>query len=307
MKWLCYLSVLLPGASVLFLMLRAISLPGASLGVSRLFSFRWDVVTSNPEVWAEAASQVFFSLGVFQGVMSAYASRKPPTQNTTLDAVAVALCNAILSLISATAAFAVAGHMAASTSAAGAAGGGPDWDRLRLEGPELVFVLYPVALAALPVPNLFCFLFFLSFVLLGVSSVASLIQPSVDLLLQSRVLAGRAQLWLISLCLCVSCCLMGLFFCLRSGVVVLETADYHWGVVGLLLVGTAETLAFGWVYGLGRQQRHVGGRAAHGFVAVYVCALIIACSLGFFGGSSAAAAAGLGAAAALLLGGAAVC
>ncbi|KAL8449517.1 hypothetical protein Emed_003168 [Eimeria media] len=302
MKCLCYLSVLLPGCCVLLLMARAVSLPGASAGVSRLFSLEWDVVVKNPEVWAEAASQVFFSLGVFQGVMSAYASRKPPTQNTTVDAMAVAVCNAVLSLVSAVAAFAVAGHVASSGSP-----GKDPWEGLRLEGPQLVFVLYPMALASLPATHFFCIIFFLSFILLGVSSVASLIQPIVDLLLQSRAFAGKLKLWVTSLCLCVSCCLLGFFFCLRSGLVVLETADFHWGVVGLLLIGTMESLAFGWVYGLGRQRRHVGGRAAYGFVAVYVSALVLACCLGFFGGSRAAAAAGAGAAAALLLGGAAVC
>ncbi|KAL8430716.1 hypothetical protein ACSSS7_005766 [Eimeria intestinalis] len=302
MKCLCYLSVLLPGCCVLLLMARAVSLPGASLGVSRLFSLDWEVA-SNPEVWAEAASQVFFSLGVFQGVMSAYASRKPPTQNTTVDAMAVAICNAGLSLISAVAAFAVAGHIASSGSGESAA----SWEDVKLEGPQLVFVLYPMALASLPATHFFCVIFFLSFILLGVSSVASLIQPVVDLLLQSRAFTGKLKLWVTSLCLCVSCCLLGFFFCLRSGLVVLQTADYHWGVVGLLLIGTTESLAFGWVYGLGRQRRHVGGRAAYGFVAVYVSALFLACCLGFFGGSRAAAAAGVGAAAALLLGGAAVC
>ncbi|KAL8272122.1 hypothetical protein Esti_003965 [Eimeria stiedai] len=303
MKWLCYLSVLLPGCCVLLLMARAVSLPGASSGVARLFSLDWGVVVSNPEVWAEAASQVFFSLGVFQGVMSAYASRKPPTQNTTVDAVAVAVCNAVLSLVSAVAAFAVAGHVAS----AGSAESDVSWEAVRLEGPQLVFVLYPMALASLPATHFFCIIFFLSFILLGVSSVASLIQPIVDLLLQSRAFAGKLKLWVTSFCLCVSCCLVGFFFCLSSGLVVLQTADYHWGVVGLLLIGTTESLAFGWVYGLGRQRRHVGGRAAYGFVAVYVSALVLACCLGFFGGSRAAAAAGVGAAAALLLGGAATC
>ena len=306
MKCLCYLSVLLPTACVLLLMVRAVSLPGASLGVSRLFSLDWDILAGNAEVWAEAASQVFFSLGVFQGVMSAYASRKPPTQNTTVDALAVAACNAILSIVSAAAAFAVAGHVA---SAGSPAGGDVDWTRLRLEGPQLVFVLYPMALASLPAPHFFCLLFFASFILLGISSVASLIQPIIDLLLQSRAFAGRARLWVTALCLCCLCFLLGLFFCLRSsnGVVVLETADYHWGVVGLLLVGTVESLAFGWVYGLGRQRRHIGGRAAYGFVAVYVAALLISCSLGFFGGSATVAAAGTSAAIGLMLGGAAVC
>ncbi|KAL8437555.1 hypothetical protein Efla_000418 [Eimeria flavescens] len=303
MKCLCYLSVLLPGCCVLLLMVRAVSLPGAAVGVARLFSLKWEVMLSNPEVWAEAASQVFFSLGVFQGVMSAYAARKPPTQNTTIDALAVALCNAVLSIVSAVAAFAVAGHVAS----AGSTGGDPEWEGLRLEGPQLVFVLYPVALASLPATHFFCIIFFLSFILLGVSSVASLIQPIVDLLLQSRACAGKARLWVTSLCLCVCCCLLGFFFCLRSGLVVLQTADYNWGVVGLLLVGTIESLAFGWVYGLGRQRRHVGSRAAYGLVGVYVLSLFLACSLGFFGGSSVAAAAGVGAAAALLLGGAAVC
>ncbi|CDJ40506.1 sodium-dependent transporter, putative [Eimeria tenella] len=95
-RCLCCLSVLLPSCCVLLLLLRAAALPGAWEGVQQLFAVDFPLLLSAPEIWPEAASQVLFSLGLFQGAMSSFAAHKPPNNNPTLDALAVGLAVSVL-------------------------------------------------------------------------------------------------------------------------------------------------------------------------------------------------------------------
>ncbi|CBZ50958.1 putative sodium-dependent transporter [Neospora caninum Liverpool] len=252
-----YAAVLLPIFAILLVMISALTLDGADLGLSYLFSFNWRTLVDQPEIWGEAASQVFFSLGVFQGVMTAYASHKKVTQNTIVDATAVAGSNTVLSFVSGVATFAIAGHVAKRVGAIDRVTGAADLSAMNIAGSQLVFVLYPISLATLPAPQLFCALFFLAFFLLGITSAISFVQPVIDLLKASRLLK-RTKRWKLTLAACVVGFLLGLPFCLRSGIYLIESADYHWSVIGLTFLGCCESLAFGWVYGLGRQVQAVG-------------------------------------------------
>lgn len=59
---------------VLFILLiRGITLPGAWEGIRYYLQPNFDVI-QNPQVWVDAATQVFFSLGPGFGVLLAYAS-----------------------------------------------------------------------------------------------------------------------------------------------------------------------------------------------------------------------------------------
>ncbi|PFH36628.1 Sodium:neurotransmitter symporter family protein [Besnoitia besnoiti] len=252
-----YAAVLLPLSAMFLVMVSALTLDGATLGLSHFFSVDWSVLVNQPAIWGEAAAQVFFSLGVFQGVMTAYAAHKKVVQNAVVDASAVAASNTVLSVISGVATFAIAGHVAKRIGALDAATGLADMSAMNIEGSQLVFVLYPISLATLPGAQLFCLLFFLAFFLLGVTSALSFVQPVIDTLKESRLL-HRARRWKLTFAACVAGFLLSVPFCLRTGVYLLDTADYHWSVVGLTFLGCCECIAFGWVYGLGRQAQTVG-------------------------------------------------
>ncbi|KEP62182.1 UNVERIFIED_CONTAM: Sodium:neurotransmitter symporter family protein [Hammondia hammondi] len=274
-----YAAVLLPVFAICLVMASALTLDGASLGLSHLFSVNWGALVEQPEIWGEAASQVFFSLGVFQGVMTAYASHKKVTQNTILDATAVAATNAVLSFVSGVATFAIAGHVAKRVGEIDEVTGVADLSAMNIAGNQLVFVLYPISLATLPAPQLFCALFFLAFFLLGVTSAISFVQPAIDLLKESKLWRGTKR-WKLTLAACVLGFVLGVPFCLRSGIYLIESADYHWSVVGLTFLGCCEALAFGWVYGMGRQVELLGFLpvAVHAFSylgGVSIAALIL--------------------------------
>lgn len=68
-----WFTALFPYAVLFILLIRGITLPGAMEGIKYYVYPNFDVIT-NAEVWVDAATQVFFSLGPGFGVLLAYAS-----------------------------------------------------------------------------------------------------------------------------------------------------------------------------------------------------------------------------------------
>ena len=69
----------------------------------------------DPEVWLEAATQIFFSLSLGFGGLVAYASYNSQSNNTLRDAILVTLVNCFTSVYAAIVVFAILGHQAKRT------------------------------------------------------------------------------------------------------------------------------------------------------------------------------------------------
>ena len=63
----------------------------------------------DPLVWLDAATQIFFSLGVAFGTIVAYASYNPIHENTLRDAVGISVTNCLTSLFAAVVVFSILG------------------------------------------------------------------------------------------------------------------------------------------------------------------------------------------------------
>lgn len=68
-----WFTALFPYAVLLILLIRGITLPGSAEGIKYYLQPNFDVIYK-AEVWVDAATQVFFSLGPGFGVLLAYAS-----------------------------------------------------------------------------------------------------------------------------------------------------------------------------------------------------------------------------------------
>ncbi len=62
------------------------------VGIAHLFTPRWELLT-RPEVWLEAGTQVFFSLGLAFGGLIAFSSYNPANNNCFRDAILVSFTN----------------------------------------------------------------------------------------------------------------------------------------------------------------------------------------------------------------------
>lgn len=69
----------------------------------------------SPQVWLEAATQIFFSLGVSIGALVALASYTKPRYNNLANSFIVCITNALTSIFSSIIIFSIVGFRAANT------------------------------------------------------------------------------------------------------------------------------------------------------------------------------------------------
>ena len=70
----------------------------------------------SPQVWLEASTQIFFSLGVSTGALIALSSYTKPHYNALTDSIIVCLTNSATSIFSAIVVFSVIGFKAKQTN-----------------------------------------------------------------------------------------------------------------------------------------------------------------------------------------------
>ncbi|MBN3309701.1 ECT2 protein, partial [Amia calva] len=108
-----YFSSLFPYVVLLCFLIRGLMLEGAFEGIAYMFYPRLHI-WADVQVWRQAATQVFFALGLGFGSIIAYSSYNPPTNNCHRDAVVVATINLMTSLLATLVVFAVLGFRAHS-------------------------------------------------------------------------------------------------------------------------------------------------------------------------------------------------
>jgi SNF family Na+-dependent transporter len=92
---------------------KGLSLPGSEDGIEAYIGV-WDmsVLTEQGEVWSVAASQIFFSLSVTFGILTAYGSHCKRDEPVVLNSCVIAASDTMFSFISGFAVFAALGHLA---------------------------------------------------------------------------------------------------------------------------------------------------------------------------------------------------
>lgn len=91
---------------LLFIMLgKSVSLEGSEDGIKAYLSCDWGVLVSQPAVWAKAVSQIFFSIGITFGIMTAYGSHCHRDEPALLNSSVIAASNSLFSFIAGFAVF----------------------------------------------------------------------------------------------------------------------------------------------------------------------------------------------------------
>ncbi|ESO97642.1 hypothetical protein LOTGIDRAFT_103896 [Lottia gigantea] len=156
-----WFTALFPYVVLFILMCRGATLDGAAIGIEYYLTPKFDRLLSS-EVWVDAATQVFFSLGPGFGVLLAYASYNPLHNNVYRDALLTSAINCLTSFFSGFVIFMILGYMSQKS--------GLDIDKVATEGPGLVFIVYPEAIATLPGAPYWSIIFFLMLLTLGLDS-----------------------------------------------------------------------------------------------------------------------------------------
>lgn len=109
-----YITATFPYIVLITFFFRGITLKGASDGIFHLFTPKWHTLT-DPVVWLEAGTQIFFSLGLAFGGLIAFSSYNPVNNNCYRDAILVSLTNCFTSMFAGIVVFSIIGFKATMT------------------------------------------------------------------------------------------------------------------------------------------------------------------------------------------------
>eukprot|EP01083_Nonionella_stella_P087468 243381_1 len=236
-----YVTMLLPAFIIIVLVIRGATLSGSLTGVTAYIG-EWDMSSlSQGIVWSQAVTQIFFSIGVTFGIMTAYSSYNSRYSNTVQDAYIIALVNSAVSIFAGFAVFSVLGFLSEKT--------GTSIKDLKVGGPSLAFVTYPVALAETTGSHFFSVLFFLTLFFLGIDSAFSLAEAVITAFKDSNMY-NKVSRTTIVLIVCFSGFLIGTLYVSDLGVHFLDVVDAYVNNILMMFIGFMESYAAGWLYNL---------------------------------------------------------
>ncbi|CAH1405413.1 unnamed protein product [Nezara viridula] len=153
-----WVTALAPYVVLFILLIRGVTLPGAEIGIQYYLTPQWHKLL-NTKVWIDAASQIFFSLGPGFGTLLALSSYNKFHNNCYRDAILTSSINCLTSFLAGFVIFSVLGYMAHVQ--------GKSVDQVGLEGPGLVFIVYPEAIATMTGSVFWSIIFFLMLITLA--------------------------------------------------------------------------------------------------------------------------------------------
>jgi NSS family neurotransmitter:Na+ symporter len=214
--------ILIPSliALVIVLVIRALTLPGASAGLAFLFTPDWSDL-ADPGIWLEALTQNAWDTGAGWGLVVTYAVYMRAREDTALNAFVIGFGNNTMSLL--------AGIMVLCTVFSVL----PEADATQMlatSGNEgLTFIWVPQLFAKIPGGRFFQAVFFLALVFAAWTSLVAMIELASRVLIDLGVSRPRA-IAVVG----IAGLLFGIPSALRLGI--FQNQDWVWGV-GLMLSG----------------------------------------------------------------------
>jgi len=230
------ITVPLPWILLAILTIRGLTLPGALEGVSYYLTPNFSKLT-DLNVWLAAYAQVFFSVGIAQGIMITYASHLRKKSDISNNAFIIALADSGTSFLAGFAVFSIIGYLAMAQ--------GVGIEDLGIAGPQLAFITYPTAISLFPIATtVFGIFFYLALLTFGIDSAFSMIEPmTTGIQHKWRLTKGKA-----TAIICLVGFVASLLFTTGSGLYWLDIVDYFISNFGLVLVGLVECLIMAWAF-----------------------------------------------------------
>ncbi|KAH8389536.1 hypothetical protein KR200_003338, partial [Drosophila serrata] len=246
-----YFTATFPFVLIIILMGRAVTLDGAAEGLRFFFRPKWSEL-KNANVWINAASQNFNSLGITFGSMISFASYNKYNNNILRDTVAVSAVNMITSLLVGIFAFSTLGNLALeqNTNVRDVIG----------DGPGMIFVVYPQAMAKMPYAQLWAVMFFFMLLCLGLNSQFAIVEVVVTSIQDGFPRWIKRHLGyheIVVLFVCVISCLFGMPNIIQGGIYYFQLMDHYAASVTIMFLAFCQMIAIAWFYGTGRLSKNV--------------------------------------------------
>jgi neurotransmitter:Na+ symporter, NSS family len=194
---------------------------------------------ANPQIWLEAAGQIFFSLSIGFGIIVTYASYLKKNDDLALSSLTASAGNgfceiALGGMIVVPAAFVFLGR---------------EFVQDMPSSFQLGFVTLPNVFNQMPLGSLVGFLFFFLLFLAAVTSSLSMLQPAIALLEEGLGLGRKASVALLGFITAVGATFVVAF---SKDLIALDTIDFWVGTFAIYLLATFQVILFGWVLGVER-------------------------------------------------------
>ncbi len=238
--------ILLPTlvVAMIIIVIRGVTLPGADLGLNKLFTPDWSAVL-NPKVWIAAYGQVFFSLSLAMGVMVTYSSYLPKKTDINNSAFMTAFANCGFEFLAAIGVFGILGYMASAQ--------GVGVDEVASQGIGLAFVVFPKVFTVMGgIGKLFGVLFFTCLVFAGITSSISLVEASSSAFIDKT---GANRKKVVSL-VCLVGYSISIIYTTGAGLYFLDIIDNFVNSYGIVTIGLLEAIAIGWFFGASKIREH---------------------------------------------------
>lgn len=237
-----YFTALFPYVILTALVIQGSILDGAADGISLYLTPRWEKLLE-VDVWAQAASQTFYSFGIACGSLITLASYNDFYNNSLKDAFIVTVANAFTSIYAGFAIFSMLGFLAHQM--------GVPVEEVATDGPGLAFVAYPEAILRLPAPTFWALVFFFMLFILGLGSQFAGVE-AISCLIMDRWPHLRKRQIYVTLAICVGCFVLALPMCFQGGVYLFTLMEWNTASWAIMLIGFAEVVAVSWAYGCQR-------------------------------------------------------
>ncbi|XP_077539530.1 sodium- and chloride-dependent GABA transporter 1-like [Haemaphysalis longicornis] len=233
-------TALFPYVILVVLLVRGVTLPGATLGLQFYVTPQWEKLLE-PQVWIAAGTQVFYTFGIGFGSVIALGSYNKFNHNFFRDSMVLCVINPLTSIVAGVVIFSVLGHLAHLTNQ-------QVGDVFR-SGPGLAFLAYPEVVAKMPAAPVWSVLFFLMLLVVGIDSQFCTAESLIAGLIDVWPVLNRNRPY-VTLFFCTLQFLLGLSMVTQGGIYLFQLVDsYAVSGMTLLFIVFFQTVAISWFYG----------------------------------------------------------
>ncbi|KAK6473404.1 sodium- and chloride-dependent GABA transporter ine-like isoform X1 [Huso huso] len=246
-----YFTALFPYVILLALLINNAQLPGAIEGIKFFIIPEWEKL-AEVEVWVNAAAQIFNSIGISFGSLISMSSYNTFNNNILKDTLAISITNSVTSILAGFVIFSAFGYMSYLQNV--------PVSSLAVDGPALVYVIYPQAFANMPVAPLWAVLFFIMLICLGLDSQFAMVEVMVTSLMDgigSCILKYLKRKEFAVLLVCTTAFLLGIPHVMQAGIYTFQLMDHYTAIVSVMFIAFFEVVAVCWIYGVPRLSQNV--------------------------------------------------
>lgn len=240
-----YVTATMPYVLLLVFLIRGVTLPGAATGIEYYIVPNFERLLSF-QPWAEAAQQLFYSMGAAWGALITMSSYNKFNNNFYRDGIFVSIADTLTALLVGFVIFSTLGFMAEAT--------GSTIEEVVVQGPGLIFIVLPEAITHMPGATFWAVVFFIFIFLVGVDSQFGMFETVLSAMFD-QFPSLRRQKILVTGLMSIAQFLLGLPLITTGGIYVFQILDWYCSTFSLMVLTLAECVVISWVYGTERFYR----------------------------------------------------